>query len=291
MNRSGHYQGENLVFIVGCPRSGTTWLQRLVSHHRDVRTGTESYVFSTFVSPQLRAWRRGIRNARIVSARTGLGAYLTEEEFQSILHRYMMDLLRPLIGNLAPGEVFVEKTPNHALWLPEIVELLPRCRIIHIVRDARDTVASILATSKSWGGDWAPAHPREAARMWVKHVRAARQAAGQLGKARFYELKYENLFARPVELLLEAWRFVGIEASEQEATNAVRSVGTDEFEFPIGGELALISGPVARSPRGFFRKSSPGGWKEDSSLVEKFWVWRVARKTMSEVGYPWSFPF
>lgn len=37
--------GENIVFIVGSPRSGTTWLQRLLATHPQIKTGQESRIF------------------------------------------------------------------------------------------------------------------------------------------------------------------------------------------------------------------------------------------------------
>jgi hypothetical protein len=50
----GGYQGHNLVFLIGCPRSGTTWLQRLLASHPQVRTVQETFLFPRYISPQLR---------------------------------------------------------------------------------------------------------------------------------------------------------------------------------------------------------------------------------------------
>ena len=52
--------GSNLVFLVGCPRSGTTWLQRLLAGHPDVHTGQESNLFKDYISPQMRAFEAGL---------------------------------------------------------------------------------------------------------------------------------------------------------------------------------------------------------------------------------------
>jgi aminoglycoside phosphotransferase (APT) family kinase protein len=45
-----------MVFLVGCPRSGTTWHQKLLASHPRIRSGEESHFFSLYVGPQLRAW-------------------------------------------------------------------------------------------------------------------------------------------------------------------------------------------------------------------------------------------
>src|SRR5205085_953700 len=51
------YAGANLLFVVGCPRSGTTWIQRLLATHPCVRTGQESDLFDLYIGPQLRTWQ------------------------------------------------------------------------------------------------------------------------------------------------------------------------------------------------------------------------------------------
>src|SRR2546423_15469034 len=97
--------------VVGCPRSGTTWVQRLLASHPQVRTGQESDLFDLCVGPQLQAWRRELDGGSSGRGGVGLGCYFREDEFVPILKRYALDLLRPMVGGLQPGEVFVEKTP------------------------------------------------------------------------------------------------------------------------------------------------------------------------------------
>lgn len=131
MNDDLTYKGHNLVLIVGCSRSGTTWLQRLLAGDPRVRTGQESFLFGRYVAPQLRAWRREFALERDPTTATGRGGvglscYFEEHEFLAILRNYMWQLLRPLTGSLKPGELFVDKTPLNALYLPEISERLDR---------------------------------------------------------------------------------------------------------------------------------------------------------------------
>ncbi len=40
------------------------------------------------------------------------------------------------------------------MLLPEILQLLPDAKVIHIVRDSRAVVASLLAASQGWGSEW-----------------------------------------------------------------------------------------------------------------------------------------
>ena len=59
------YSGSNMLFVVGCPRSGTTWVQRLLATHPRIRTGQESDVFDQYIGPQLRAWEQELKPEEI----------------------------------------------------------------------------------------------------------------------------------------------------------------------------------------------------------------------------------
>jgi hypothetical protein len=289
------YDGANLIFVVGCPRSGTTWVQR-ASHER-VRTGQESDVFDMYVGPQLQAWRRELEVTSSGRGGVGLGCYLRDAEYLRILKRYTLELLEPMVGPLADGEIFVEKTPSHVLYVPEIAELLPAARFVHVLRDARDTVASLLSASRSWGRTWAPRSARGATGMWVQHVRAARAAQTQIGAERFYEVRYEALHADTATELRRLVQWIGLDWPEADLQQAVvanqpeaarRGGGT---AIPLGGAFGDVSGPVVREPAGFVRKAQAGTWREDLSPMQRLWVWKVGRTTMAQVGYKWLLPW
>ena len=291
------YDGANLVFVVGCPRSGTTWVQRLLASHPSVRTGQESDVFDIYVGPQLQAWRRELEITSSGRGGVGLGCYFREAEFLPILKRYALDLLRPMVGHLQAGDLFVEKTPSHALFIPEILTLLPRARFVHVLRDARDTVASLLSASRSWGRTWAPRTARQATGMWVQHVEAARRARAHLGPHQFFELRYEALHQNTPRQLTRLVDWLGLHWLEADLMQAVaanqpesarRGEGT---AIPMGGTFGDVSGPVVKEPVGFVRRAQAGTWREDLSMVERAWVWKVGHVTMARVGYTWPLPW
>jgi LPS sulfotransferase NodH len=293
------YGGHNLIFIVGSPRSGTTWLQRLLASHSKIRTGQESKLFRWYIGPQLQMWRMETErelDPRTATGRggTGLSCYFQEEQFFRILKNYTIQLLEPMIGDLKPGELFVEKTPSHALCVTQIKNLLPESRIIHVLRDPRDVVASLLAASRTWGAAWAPRRPGAAAATWVEYVRAVRDATKDLSEAEFHQITYEQLWESPEKTLRQIVHFLGLEWSDKEIGEAVdrnrfsQAGAGDGTPIPIYGEVARRIGPVVKEPKDFVRKAQPGGWRTDLSIWEKFRVWQVARRTMSEMGYSWN---
>lgn len=290
------YRGDNIVFIVGCQRSGTSWLQRLLASHPKVRTGQESELFNWYIGPQLRKWNEEVKTLSYGRGGVGLQCYLETDEFLQALREYMLKLMQPMIAQLKDDDLFVEKSPGHSFWISEISELLPDARFIHILRDARDVVASLLAASRSWGHQWARNNATLESRRWVKTVLAIREGAKKLRQDRFTEVRYESLRASPKEELHRLSNFVRLDWGDDQIEQAVQNNEPDSFgqtgtKIPLGGNFRKISGPVVVEPDGFVRKAKVGSWKRDLSMMEKIRVWITARKTMKEMGYPWTFPF
>jgi hypothetical protein len=289
------YDGHNVVFLVGCARSGTTWLQRLLASHPKIRTGQESFLFSSYIGPQLRNWSNEIRTLSSGRGGAGMRAYLREDEFLSILREEMFRFMKPMIGDLPDGYLFLEKTPNHALWMPEIIALLPKARFINMLRDGRDVVASLLAASRTWA-NWAPDNALGASRRWVRNVEAAEKAAKKLSPEQFYEVRYEQLLNSPKLVLQNVSRFLGINWNENEIVDAIKKNDAKvalktATPIPIRGEFSVISGSEVKQPPGFIRRARAGSWKQDLSPVEKMLTWIGASRTMAKVGYPWILPW
>lgn len=291
------YAGENLVFVVGCPRSGTTWVQRLLAAHACVRTGQESDVFDLYVGPQLRTWQQELAVDSSGRGGVGLGCYFTDAEFHSVLKEYLLRLLAPMVGELELGHVFIEKTPSHVLYVPEMHALLPRARFIHVLRDARDTVASLLSASRGWGRTWAPRRAADAARTWVSHVRAAQDAKRSLSPAQYIELRYEALHTDGPRVLRELASWLNLVWTDEEISHALERNSPEAARLgrgtpiPLGGEFGKGGTTSVKEPPGFVRRASAGGWQHDLTAFDKVQVWRVAHATMADVGYPWQAPW
>ncbi len=294
--RDRPYRGENLIFIVGCQRSGTTWLQKLIACHPRIKTGAESNVFSSFIGPELRMWNEQLQRIREGKARTGLPSYFSEEEFMPIISEHMMKLLSPMLSQLKEDQIFLEKSPDHAFFLPEIAQMLPESKIIHILRDGRDVVASLLNASQSWAQHWAPSDSRKAARMWVKHVKAVRDGSRKLTKDQFLEVRYEDLLMSTPQVLRRTTGFLNLAWSDEDMMKAIEQNSaevarrTGGTEIAVGGETARVPDDIRKQPPKI-RKARAGSWKEDLSFTDKFRVWRVTRRTMDEVGYHWAYPW
>jgi hypothetical protein len=204
-----------------------------------------------------------------------------------------MTLLEPLINNLGKVDIFLEKTPGHALFIPEIVQLLPQARFIHILRDPRDVVASLLAAHASWGSDWAPSNAYSAAMMWSNHIDAVHKSSKQLPPSQFLEVKYEDLQEQPVIQLRRCSEFLDLQWTNEEMIKALEinmastARNTGGTAIPLRGEVAKRIAPTVSEPKGFLRKAEVGSWKSDLTLRDKIQVWRLTRNFASDLGYSW----
>jgi Sulfotransferase family len=299
MHGSAGTDGHDIVFIIGSPRSGTTWLQRLLATHPKVRTGQESFLFAGYVGPPLKHWHWEVARESDPATATdtgglGLSCYFQEEEFLEILRDYMARLMRPMVAELGPGELFVDKTPKHALFVREIAEMLPASRFIHVVRDPRDVTASLVAGSRGWAASWAPSTSKEAIELWVDHVQAASQAARQLPPDRFCQIRYEAMMDAPNATLQQVASFLDLEWSPMAISQAINANTPETVKrgggtpIPVSGEVANRVGRTARESPNRIGHPEPGTGRKSLTLSDKLVVWYLARRTMKGLGYSWS---
>jgi hypothetical protein len=268
--------GENLIFIVGSPRSGTTYLRHLISSFPDIKSGEESHLFD-HVGPFMDLWH-GYANSIEANPNTfavGLPVYFTQEEFTVIARKLVSELMQPMLRGLKPGEFFLEKSPTHALHIHTIHELLPKARIIHILRDARDVVASLLAISRR--ESWAPSRADQCAEVWSQHVNHVRSIAPSLPPGTLMELRYESLIDNPTDSLLGIAGFLGVDWSKESIQAAI--------------EINSIESTRAKHGKDIIRRGGYNYWQKDLTWWQKFRVWQIAGSTMSTVGYDWRFPW
>jgi hypothetical protein len=136
---------ERLVFVVGCPRSGTTFLGRAIG-------GLPGFVDFGEVTP----WKAALPSSPSAA------------ELRRILER-----VRRL--GLAWGLRGVEQTPETAHVIGAALEAYPEALAVHAVRDGRDVVCSLLErgwlNSDRGGTDDAGLSYGAAARFWVEPER------------------------------------------------------------------------------------------------------------------------
>lgn len=205
------------LLIVGAPRSGTTWFQRLLLGHHACVGGQESHLLVLFDAMLAEARRKAAFDRP-----HGPFTLATETAMLDSLRRMWVEILRPTIESRPEARLVIEKTPDHALHLELADRLLPRCRVIHLVRHPADVAASLVrASTMPWGRDWAPGSVEAATRRWVECIEAVEAAAPRFGPDRFMTIRYEDLRSEPARMLGETFDFAGLQTPNTDCTRIV----------------------------------------------------------------------
>jgi hypothetical protein len=191
---------EPLLFIVGAPRSGTTLLRAMLNRHSRIGLCDETFffywvgnrqrVFGDLADPNRRAHAvdRFLETRRVARLGLDLAALRVELLREAATYpRFFAALLR--FYARAQGKAIAgEKTPQHALEARTLLDWYPEARLLHLIRDPRDVVASL--RRMPWGAGSRLAD----ARTWRACVDGAERCAGD---PRFMRLRYEDLIAAP----------------------------------------------------------------------------------------------
>lgn len=251
------------ALLVGAPRSGTTWLQRLLLHHPGCCGGQETHWF-VHLDGIAREARRKLEMPRP----HGVLCHLDEDALDAVLRRTWIEVATPAIEAAPDATILLEKTPDHARHLDLVDRLLPESRVIHLVRRPEDVVASLLAASRTdWGRAWAPGSVESAARTWVESVEAAEASGTRLGSRRFLRVRHGDLAVAPKETLSRIFSFLGL-ASDESTIAAAIDANTLETTLAGGGTPIQLRGAATpgslSEPTGFTAR--PGSrslsWRE-----------------------------
>jgi hypothetical protein len=237
---------ERLVFVVGCPRSGTTFTGSALG-------SLPGFVDLDEVTPLKAALPR----------LAGLPVDDAARELRRIVERVR------LLG-LARGLRGVEQTPETSFVLPAVRQAYPAAVAVHVLRDGRDVVCSLLE------------------RGWFRDARGGADDAGHAygGHPRFWvEHERREEFTAVSEARRAAWAW-------RRYVSAARAGATVEVRYESlagsAGELARALGvgdaEVVRALSGF-RASSIGRWRDDLSPDQVADVEAEAGDLLTELGY------
>ena len=226
------------IFVVGSPRSGTTLMAGLLNMFDEVcvtrETGFVPLLYQEDIE-SLDTWD----DRRLRRSIEEVNTYLAMEDWPQLasvagVRRYWADsgdtgyagFIR-YVWSLGCDEAdqvrFVgDQTPGYVLALPLLERLFPQARYVHVVRDPRDVVASILPLkfgAKSVG---------VAAADWNECVGAWWAAERRIPPDRRLEVRYEDLVRSPqrtVELLAE---FLDVPAPADASSGKSRPLDTHD---------------------------------------------------------------
>jgi hypothetical protein len=204
------------IFLVGCPRSGTTLLSVMMHAHPRIAMPPETRFLlplyrerASFGDLTLEANRR-----KVAGRITGKG---TKFEDLGLDRKAVMDRIvaaPPTIGSAAGtvwrefarsrGKVrWGEKRPSYWRDVDAILRMFPDAQIIHLVRDGRACVASLKHVH------WWDTGIFGAMASWTMADTVLRRVQRRLPADTYHRLRYEDLLADPRTELAALCAFLG----------------------------------------------------------------------------------
>src|SRR5215204_1159468 len=138
----GHF-----IWVFGVARTGSSWLGAMMGDLDGHATWYEPYVGDVFgYAYYMRAGEQQRRREDYI-----LGDPYREAWIRS-LRTFVLEGANARFPGLGESCYLIVKEPNGSVGAPLLVEALPESRVILLVRDPRDVVASLLAAQR--GGSW-----------------------------------------------------------------------------------------------------------------------------------------
>lgn len=250
-----HALNKPRFFIVGCQKSGTTWVQRLLDGHPRLCCYGESYLAAALL-PMLKQVQQAY-NQRQNAGELGV---MTDQHLLQLFRATAAIQSSRALAQAGEVDALGEKTPEHALCMPVLAQTFPESKFIHIIRDGRDAcVSGWFHNLRSKGDAFLQKFPSMSHYIqymvqhhWLPYIQRAR-AFGDAQSQRYLELRYEALHAQPREETARLLRFLEVDDSEPSIA-ACAEAGS--FQSLAGGR---DQGQEDRNS--FFRKGVIGDWQ------------------------------
>lgn len=206
-----------LFFIVGCPRSGTSLTQHMLSMHSDISIPPETYFFElahrsfgldySFQSDACfeRVLNRFIKDRRYCEFDFDMARF---EALARDAERTWPGLFLALAEAWREQHgvsIFGEKSPQHYKHVERLALWFPKAKFIYLMRDPRATTLSYAKQKRIMRNVY------RGMSLWLGAEESWVRAQGSLGPDRIMKIQYEDLVNSPEKTMRKASQFLGVE--------------------------------------------------------------------------------
>jgi Sulfotransferase family len=278
---AGGIVAENMIWIFGTGRTGSTWLAAMMEEPEGHDVWFEPRVGTVFDSQRLQ--------------RHGGKHFILASQYRDVwlrsIRNFILEGANARFPELAgqDGGYLAVKEPGGSVGAGLIMEALPESGMVLLVRDPRDVVASWLDATRK--GGWqtrrrgeggrraeslAETNPnafvRRHADAYLQHVGSARQAYEAHG-GRKVVVRYEDLRADTLGTMKRMYGVLGVPVDEERLAHAIEKHSWENIPEEEKGQGK------------FYRKATPQAWREDLTRHQVRTVERITAPLLEEF-YP-----
>lgn len=272
---------ENMIWILGTRRTGSTWLCLMMADIDKHIVWHEPFVGEIFGSAYYaRAWDWQRRRPDFALGDPHRNGWLRS------IRNFILDGANIRFPEMSGEDYLVIKEPNGSMGAPLLMEAFPESRMIFLIRDPRDIVASDLDAHRK--GSWMPmliyesesddetiadkdpdSFVRERAHLCLSNLQRTKLAYGN-HKGPKVLIKYEDLRRDTLEELKNMYSGLDIFVDEKHLRRIVEKHSWENISPDQKG---------SGKPR---RKASPGGWREDLTPKQAAVVEEITAPTLKQ---------
>lgn len=289
------------IFVVGNSRSGTTLMGSILGLNPNVFTFEELHFFGSLWTPSDR--HQTLSRERAIDLAAKLLAIQDEDvishkdpqlfktEAESIVDLLIgqsntaTDVLWAFLNYVTQQNsksIPCEQTPRNVLYISELLDLYPNCRIINLIRDPRDV---LLSQKYKWkirflGASnipyreavraWSNYHAITISQLWNVAINSARKNAAS---DRLINVRFEDLITRPEEIIRQVCQFTELKFAPEMLQVSQSEGGVSSHKKIAPGQKGIDS-------------SSTGKWKKGGlSPTEIYLCQKITQENMQHYNY------
>lgn len=247
------------VFLVGCSRSGTTFLQSLLAAHPQITSVKETHFYQFMIPRKNEEYIR--YKFQLVSCQ--LKPYLKQYFEQEIKRPELLQnfpylpimlwqnkaFLRAMqhLTQEQGNKIFLEKTPDHIYYLSYIEKLVPNAKFIHIIRSGKDVIASLYEVTHKYPKPWGGARDIDTC-IW-NWLQAIQTTQKYIDRPNHIIVGYQKLVENPRSTLEKLCSFLELYFDKSMLSNYVKSA--EDLTYEAGGRTVCSKIKNTRSTKFF----------------------------------------
>lgn len=259
------------IFIGGAGRSGTTLIRVILDSHSNIACGPE-FKFTPLITE---FWYQLQDNYKLF--KNMFNEYqISDIDIDNITGNMLLSFLDKYRIKRGKSRI-AEKSPNNILVFFQLHKILPQSPLVHVVRDGRDVITSLLSMDWKDQNGIAINYTKDiisAAKYWKQIIDIGKQFKNfsNIAASHYLQIKYEDVILSPEITLKNLFKFID-EPWESDVLNYHKQ------------ERNLVKESSSNQVSKKMYSSSIGRWKKELTSEQVNSIKPIIGSTLIELGY------